>query len=95
MLLSYGYRQQQIGNNKTCRRITGNFDCHMDAAVQRRLHHPLEHGHGFTRSHWMPLLSECLCPIAPVAVTVDKFVESTQTLTKHNCYLATTVHFER
>ena len=37
MLFSYCYGQQQIGDNKKCRQIAGNFDCHMDAAVQHGL----------------------------------------------------------
>jgi hypothetical protein len=32
MLFSYGYGQQHIGNNKKCRQIAGDFDCHTDAA---------------------------------------------------------------
>ena len=54
MLLSHGYGQQQIGNNKKCRQIAGDFDCHADAAVQRGAHRPIEHIQGFTQSHWMP-----------------------------------------
>ncbi len=50
MLFSYGYGQQQIDDNKKCRRITGDFDCHTDAAVQCGAHCPIEHVQGFTRS---------------------------------------------
>jgi hypothetical protein len=82
MLFGYGYGQQGIGDNKTCRQIAGDFDCHTDAAVQRGSHRPLEHVHGFTRSHWMPPLSECLRRIAPAAVMADKFIETTQNTTK-------------
>jgi hypothetical protein len=53
MVLSCGYGQQQIGDNKKCRRIAGDFDCHTDAAVRRGAHLPIEHIQGFTRSHWM------------------------------------------
>jgi hypothetical protein len=77
MLFSYGYGQQQIGNNKICREINDNFDDHVDAAVRRGLHRLLEHVHGFTRSHWMPPSSECLRRIAPAAVMLNKFVETT------------------
>jgi hypothetical protein len=35
MLFSYGYGQEQIGNNKKSRRTAGNFDCHTNAAVRR------------------------------------------------------------
>jgi hypothetical protein len=37
----------------------------------------MEHIPGFTRSHWMPPLGECLCYIALAAVMVDKFFETT------------------
>ena len=75
MLFSYGYGQQQIGNNKKCRRIAGGFECHTDATVRCGAHCP--HVHGFTPSHWMPPLRKCLRRIAPAAVMVDKFVETT------------------
>ena len=34
MLFSYISGQQQIGNNKKCRQIAVDFDCHADAAVR-------------------------------------------------------------
>ena len=77
MLFSYVSGQQQIGNNKKCRRIAGNFNCHADAAVQRRAHRLIEHIQGFTRSHWMPPSGECLHRIVPAAAMVDGFVETT------------------
>ena len=77
MLFSYSYGQQQIGDNKKCRQITGNFDCHTDAVVQHGVHCPIEHVQGFTWSHWMPPSGECLRRIAPAAVMVDEFVETT------------------
>jgi hypothetical protein len=78
MLFSDGYGQpQQIGYNKKCRQIAGNLNCHTDAVVRREWHRPLEHVHGFTWSHWMPPLGECLRRIAPAAVMVNKFVETT------------------
>jgi len=49
MLFSYSYGQQQIGDNKLCRRIAGNFDCHKDVAVQRGVHWSIEHVQGFGR----------------------------------------------
>ena len=82
MLFSYGYGRQQIGDNKTCRQIAHNFDCHADAAVQCRLHRPLEHVRGFTRSHWMPPSGECLHRIAPAAAMVNEFIEATQNTNK-------------
>ena len=77
MLFSYHYGQQQISDNKKCRQIAGNFDCHTDAAVRCGVHRLIQHVQGFTQSHWMPPSGECLCHIAPAAVMVDKFVETT------------------
>jgi hypothetical protein len=77
MLFSYGYGQQQIGDNKKCRQITGDFDCHANAAVQCGAHCPIEHVQGFSWSHCMPPSGECLHRIAPAAVMVDKFAETT------------------
>ena len=77
MFFSYVVGQQQIGNNKKCRRIAGNFNCHADAAVQRRAHRLIEHIQGFTRSHWMPPLGECLRRIVPATAMVDGFVKTT------------------
>ena len=82
MLFCYGYGQQQIGDNKKCRRIAGNFDCHADAAVQHGSHRPLEHVHGFTWSHRMPPSVECLRRIAPAAAMVNEFVETTPNTNK-------------
>ena len=44
-----------------------------DAAVRCGAHRPMEHIQGFTRSHWMPPLGECLRRIAPTAAMVDEF----------------------
>jgi hypothetical protein len=73
MLFSYGSGQQQIDNNQKCRQITGDFDCHADAAVRRGAHLPMEHIKGFTRSHWMSPSIKCLRRFAPVAAIVNKF----------------------
>jgi hypothetical protein len=43
-----------INDNKKCRERAGDFDHHVDAAVQCGAHCPMEHILGFTRSHWMP-----------------------------------------
>ena len=64
-----------MGNNKLA--TTGNFDCHADAPVQRRTHRPIEHVQGLTWSHCMPPSGECLRRIAPAAVIVDEFIETT------------------
>jgi hypothetical protein len=77
MLFSYVSGQQRIGNDKTCRQIPGNFDCHADAAVQCGAHLPIEHIQGVTWSHWMPPSGECLRHIAPATAMVDGFVETT------------------
>ena len=82
MLFSYGYGQEQIGNNKKCRQIAGNFDCHTDAAVRRGEHRPIEHIQGFTRSHWMPPLGKCMRRTAPAAIMADEFVKTTLTTNK-------------
>ena len=72
----------KINDVKICRWIAGNFDCHANAAVRHGAHRPMEQIQGFTRSHWMPPLGECLCPIVLVAPMVDEFVETTQNTTK-------------
>jgi hypothetical protein len=83
MLFSYhGSGQQRINDNEKCRQIARDFDCHADAAVQRRAHLPMEHIRGFTRSHWMQPSGECLRRIAPAAAMVDEFVETTQNTNK-------------
>ena len=72
-----------INDYKKCREITGNFDHHVDAAVQCGAHHPMEHILGFTRSHWMPPSSECLRHIALAAVMVDYFGVKQKKTTKN------------
>jgi hypothetical protein len=88
MSFSYGYGHQQISNKNKCRRIAGNFGCHTDAAVRRGAHLLIQHVQGFTRSHWMPPLDECLHRIAPATVTVNEFVETTLNTTKTQLILA-------
>ena len=83
MFFSYGCGQQWIDENEKWRRITGDFDCHSDAAAVRRGSHLLmEHVQGSTGSHWMPLLGKCLHRIAPAAAMVNEFVETTQNTNK-------------
>jgi len=55
------------------RLIDDNFNDHVDAAVRRGAHRPIEHNQGFTQSHWMPPSGECLHHITPAAVMVNKF----------------------
>ena len=78
MLFSYVGGQQRISDNKKCRRIAGDFDCHGDAAVQRGVHRPIEHVQGFSGSHWMPPSGKCLPRIAPGAAMVNEYIETTQ-----------------
>jgi hypothetical protein len=68
--------------NKKYTSNAGDIDHLADAAVQWRAHCPMEHIPGFTRSHWMPPLGECLCRIAPAAIMVDEFIETTQNTNK-------------
>jgi hypothetical protein len=42
----------------------------------------MDHIRGFTRSHWMQPSGKCLRRIAPAAVMVDEFVETTQNTNK-------------
>ena len=76
VLVSYGSGWQWIGGNKKFRWIAGNGDCHGE---QR---YGVGHIQGFTWSHWMPPMVECLCRIAPVAAMVDEFEWNTQNTTK-------------
>jgi len=73
MVFSLWLWQTTNDSNKKCRRIPGDFDGHVDAAVRREAHRPMEHIQGFTRSHWMPPSGECLRRIAPAAAMVDDF----------------------
>jgi hypothetical protein len=63
----------EINNDKKCRQIAGNFDCHADAAVQGGAHRPMKRIHGFMQSHLMPPSGKCLRCIAPAAAMVDDF----------------------
>jgi hypothetical protein len=63
----------EINDDKKCRQIAGNFDCHADAVVQRGAHCLMENIQGFPRSLWMPPSGECLSRIASAAAMVDNF----------------------
>jgi hypothetical protein len=82
MFFSYGSGQQRINNNNKCRQIARDFDGHVDAAVRCGSHRPMEHIQGFTWSHWMPPLVECLRCITPGAAMVDEFERNTQNTNK-------------
>jgi hypothetical protein len=76
-----------VGNNgidddEKCRESADDFDHHADAAVQCRVHRPMENIPGFTRSHWMLPLGKCLHHIAPAAAMVEEYVENTQNTDK-------------
>jgi hypothetical protein len=78
-----------VGNNgidddEKFRESAGDFDHHADAdaTVWCRVHCPMEHILGFTRSHWMPPLGKCLRRIAQAAAVVDKYVKNTQNTNK-------------
>jgi hypothetical protein len=83
MLFSYdGTGRLRIDGNKNCRRIDDNFVCYGNAAVRREAHRPMEHIQGFTRSHWMPPLGECLRRIALAAAMVEEFESNAQNTNK-------------
>jgi hypothetical protein len=82
VIFSYGSGQHRINDNNKCRQIARDFDCHADVAVQRGSHRPMEHIQGFTWSHWMPPLVECLRHIAQAATMVDEFEQNTQNTNK-------------
>ncbi len=63
----------EIDNNKKCRQIAGNFDGHIDVAVQCVVHRLIAHIQGFTWSNWMPLSGKCPHHIAPAAAKVIDF----------------------
>jgi len=65
--------KQIIGEDKKCRQITGNIDCHAGAAIQCGVHPPMEHIRGFTQSHLLQPLVKCLCHIALAAAMVNDF----------------------
>ena len=71
MFFSYCSGQQQIDNNNKCRRIAGDFDCHVDAAVRHGAHLLMEHIHAYAvsprRTPWLTNL-----------------LKQHKTLTKHN-----------
>ena len=82
MLFSYVGGQQRIGDNKKCRPLAGDLDCHGNAAVRCWAHRPIEHVQGFTGSHWMPPSGKCLRRIAPAVAMVNEFIETTQNTNK-------------
>jgi hypothetical protein len=80
--LAYGCGQQRNRCNKKCRQIDDDFVDHAYAVVRRGAHCLMKHIQGFTRSHWMAPLGECLRRIAPAAIMVDEFFQTTQNTNK-------------
>jgi hypothetical protein len=72
-LLATVMGDSKTNNAKKCRKITGNFGCHADAAVRYGAHCLMNHIQGFTKSHSMPPLGECLHHIAQAAAKVNNF----------------------
>ena len=60
-----------IEDNKKCSQTAGDFGCQVD--LQWGVYCPMEHIQGFTWSHWMLTLVECLRCIASAAAMVDEF----------------------
>jgi len=74
----------KIDDNQKYTSNTGNINCHADTAVQCRAHRPMKHILGFTQSHWMPPLGECLHRIAAAAPMVDDFGRKHKTQSKND-----------
>jgi hypothetical protein len=74
-----------VGNNES--RITKNAGKSLAISIAmwmrgtRGVHRPIEHIQGYTGSHWMPPLGECMCHIA-AAIMVNKIVENSQNTNK-------------
>jgi hypothetical protein len=70
-----------MGNNKLAATKNAGESLAISIAIRMRGTtrgaSPDTHVQGFTWSHWMPPLGECLRRIAPAAVMVDEFVETT------------------
>jgi hypothetical protein len=49
----------------TCFTVVGHFDGHGSPLVQYKVHRPMQHVQGYSRSHWMPPLGNYLLRIAP------------------------------
>jgi hypothetical protein len=76
-----------MGNNKlaTTKKMQANcwrFRLPYGCGGTTRAHRPIEHVQGFTQNYWMPPLGKCMRHIAPAAVMVNKFVETTQNTNK-------------
>ncbi len=77
----------EIDEDKNYASKPGIFDHRITVQMQRcdaMAHCPMGHIPGFTRSHCMLPLGECLHRIAPAAAMVNEFVVKHKTLTNHN-----------
>jgi hypothetical protein len=77
-LLATVMGDNKINDAKICRKIAVNFDHHGDALAQSRVHHPMKHIKGFTRSHWMLPSGKCLRCSTPAAAMVPILGENTE-----------------
>ena len=75
----------EIDDNKKYTSNVGNLDCHAwqfrlpcGCGGAMRVASPNGAHPGLHRSHWMPLLGECLSRIAMTATMVNEFFENTK-----------------
>jgi hypothetical protein len=50
-----------------CTSVVAHFDGHGSLPVQYKVHQPMQHVQGYSRSHWMPPSGDYLLRIAPAA----------------------------
>jgi hypothetical protein len=53
--------------SSTCSSVVGHFDGHGGLSVQYKVHRPMQHVQGYSRSHWTLPSSNYLLRIAPAA----------------------------
>jgi hypothetical protein len=64
-----------------CTSSASHFDGRGSAPVQYKVHHPMQHVNGYTRSHWMPPLGNYSLRIAPAATKATANETTTKTYT--------------
>jgi hypothetical protein len=64
-----------------CTLSASHFDGHGGLPVQYKMHLPMQHVQGYSRSHWMPPLSNNLLCIAPAAARATSNKTTTKTCT--------------
>jgi hypothetical protein len=67
-----------MATNK-CTSIAGHFDGHMDTLKQYTQHCPMQHVHGYTKSHWTPPSGDYSLRIAPAAARATANKNTTKT----------------